>query len=182
MSHVWSKGDVTMRRDSSGAVLLKKGDVEVKLSKLAEQCLQKKTEYMKFDAADLALANVHQQTENFVRGLTQIREAVARGPHKESGKYIASGGRVNDPIELIPEQLRPTVRHAQELAESMVKYFRQMEAKPGVIVQDKDGKRTLAKTPEGNALRMAKDAYHQLMETSLEQQAMSRVPYLGMAA
>ncbi|NBO18660.1 MAG: hypothetical protein EBV03_05410, partial [Proteobacteria bacterium] len=179
---VWEKGGITMNVNGKGEVELTKNGQTSKLSELVTAFHNNETSYSQFDAADLALANVHQQTVNFVNGLAQIRAAVALGP-SAAGEYTLGGAvpPVSDPIELIPEHLRGTVRHARELAGNLASYFREMESKPGVITE-KDGKVKLASTPDGQSLRMAKDTYYQLMETSLEQQALSRVPYVGRAA
>ncbi len=183
LPRVWEKGEVSMRVADDGSVHLTKKGVEVELAQLVGAYSEGQTHFKQFDAADLALANIHQQTLNFVNGLSQIRAAVAIGPSKEGNYAPVQSFRVRDPIELIPEHLRPTVEHARGLADEMSKHFREFEAKEGVVKNMKEN----AKTPEkmsndAMSLRMAKDAYYQLMETSLEQQALSRVKLTGVAA
>ena len=183
LPYVWSKGNITLSKNNEGAVLLKKGDQEVSLAELTAAYKSRATEYKHFDAADLALANIHQQTELFVAGLAQIRSAVALGANKK-GQYMAGPiSKVRDPIELIPEHLQSTVEHARGLAEQMTAFFRAMEAKPAVVENmKKNAKKPDNMLPDAKSLRMGKDAYYQLMETSLEQQALSRVKYTSRAA
>lgn len=188
LPYVWKKGGVEMDRGANGETVLRKDGQEAPLAKLVEKYKDGEIHYKNFDAADLALANIHHQTENLVSGLAQIRAAIELrhgkdGQKKEGGDaaYVAPPNvKVNDPIELIPEHLHSTVRHAQELAEQLVAYYRKMEAKTGVVKDMKDNaKKQDRMSPEARSLRMAKDAYYQLMETSLEQQALARVPYMG---
>jgi len=58
-----------------------------------------------------------------------------------------------------------------------------MEVKPGVVDDmKKHAKHSERMSADAKSLRMGKDAYYQLMETSLEQQALSRVKYTGVGA
>lgn len=189
MPLVWKKGGVEMSVNAAGDIELTKEGQTAKLSDVAAAYRANELSFNNFDAADLSLANVHQQTVNFVSGLKQIRDAVSE---KLSRKSPLRAGdtiddfepvpvvKVKDPIELIPEHLRATVEHARELAGGLAQYFREMEAKPGVVKNMKQHAEDPEKmSADARSLRMAKDAYYQLMETSLEQQALSRVPYLG---
>lgn len=184
---VWERGEVTFTKDEAGEVTLhKKGKESALLRDVVKAFDHKDLSYKGFDAADLALAKIHQQTEQFVSGLAQLRAAIDLGPSKRganTGNYTlgkADVPVVKDPIELIPEYLQPTVLHARGLAEGMMRHYREMEAKEGVV----DNMKKFAKKPDAMSadamsLRMAKDAYYQLMETSLEQQALGRVKTMG---
>ncbi len=183
LPHVWAKGKVTYSKEADGKVMLKKDDQEVPLAELVGAYKSGATSYKQFDAADLALANIHNQTEQFVNGLAQVRSAVKNRPNSQGQYNAGQSYKVRDPIELIPEHLQATVDHARTLAGEMVAFFREMEAKPGVVDNmKKHAKKADEMSPDARSLRMGKDAYYQLMETSLEQQALSRVKLTALAA
>lgn len=192
LKHVWRKGGVSMSEDEMGQTQLTKDGQSAKLSELVRAYKSGHVQFKNFDAADLALANVHQQTKDFVVGMKQIKQAIDLAP-EGAKKYVSPHkgdgpvATLSDPILLVPKHLRPTVEHARTLADNMMDYMRSIEEQnPKITEQLKEWAKAKDITPlskpenkTASSYRMAKDSYYQLMETSLEQQALSHVPFMG---